>query len=78
MYIHIGSSVLCQCVVLTDADLELQKAVNRYCHTHNPPIMVWEYMYMQHTHTLATVSLLLPPSSVHLLLSTWCILQFIL
>jgi hypothetical protein len=28
-----------QCVILTDCDLELQKTVNRFCHSHTPPIM---------------------------------------
>ncbi|CAI8051799.1 Ubiquitin-like modifier-activating enzyme 6 [Geodia barretti] len=28
-----------QCVILTDCDLELQKTVDRFCHSHTPPIM---------------------------------------
>ena len=32
-----------QCVILTDCDLELQKTVDRFCHSHTPPIMVYSY-----------------------------------
>jgi ubiquitin-activating enzyme E1-like protein 2 len=40
LHVHSDLSVLShyQCVILTGAGLELQKAVNQYCRSHSPPI----------------------------------------
>lgn len=41
--VHVKCTILCfllQCVILTEASLSLQKRVNTFCHTQQPPIRV--------------------------------------